>query len=160
MKLPAQPPIYLDHHATTPVDPRVAAVIMDAMTSSFGNANSVEHLYGEIAADMVTEARRDVAELVGAEPEGVHFTSGSTESIWLAISHAVASCKGRPLRVALSTVEHQAVLECATSALASSPTAMGRPATSALSARSSRPLPPLSAVSFLTIRLCLIRMTC
>ena len=111
MKLPAQPPIYLDHHATTPVDPRVAAVILDAMTSSFGNANSVEHLYGEVAADMVTDARRDVAGLVGAEPEGVHFTSGSTESIWLAISHAVASCQGRPLRVALSTVEHQAVLD-------------------------------------------------
>ena len=111
MKLPAQPPIYLDHHATTPVDPRVAAVILDAMTFSFGNANSVEHLYGEVAADMVIEARRDVAELVGAEPEGVHFTSGSTESIWLAISHAVASCQGRPLRVALSTVEHRAVLD-------------------------------------------------
>ena len=111
MKLPAQPPIYLDHHATTPVDPRVAAVILDAMTFSFGNANSVEHLYGEVAADTVTEARRDVAELVGAGPEGVHFTSGSTESIWLAISHAIASCQGRPLRVALSTVEHRAVLD-------------------------------------------------
>ena len=111
MKLPAQPPIYLDHHATTPVDPRVATVVLDAMTFSFGNANSVEHLYGEVAAEMVSDARRDVAKLVGAEPEGVHFTSGSTESIWLAISHAVASCQGRPLRVALSTVEHQAVLD-------------------------------------------------
>ncbi len=111
MKLPSALPIYLDHHATTPVDPRVAAVVVEAMTSAFGNANSVEHLYGEIAADLVAEARSEVAETVGGEAEGVHFTSGSTESIRLAISHAVSACGRRPLRVALSTVEHQAVMD-------------------------------------------------
>ena len=111
MKLPAQPPIYLDHHSTTPVDPRVAAVVVEVMTSAFGNSNSVEHLYGEIAADLVDEARCEVAQVVGAEANGVYFTSGSTESIRLAVSHAVAACKRGPLRVALSTVEHQAVIE-------------------------------------------------
>ena len=111
MRLAAQPPIYLDHHSTTPVDPRVAVVVVEVMTSSFGNANSVEHLYGEVAADLITEAKCEVAQLVGGEPEGVHFTSGSTESVFQAVSHAVADCKHRPLRVALSTVEHQAVLD-------------------------------------------------
>ena len=111
MKLPFPTPIYLDHHATTAVDPRVAAVVMEAMTSTFGNANSVEHLYGEVAANLVAEAKSEVAKTVGVEAEGVFFTSGSTESIRLAISHAVATCRRRPLRLALSTVEHRAVLD-------------------------------------------------
>ena len=111
MKLPSPPPIYLDHHATTAVDPRVAAVVVEAMTATFGNANSVEHLYGEVAADLVAEAKSEVAETISGEPDGVYFTSGSTESIRLAIGHAVASCRRRPLRVALSTVEHRAVMD-------------------------------------------------
>ena len=111
MKLPSPPPIYLDHHATTGVDPRVAADVLQAMTSNFGNANSVEHLYGEMAADLVAEARFQVAETVGGEADGVYFTSGSTESIRLAISHAVAACPQGPLRVALSTVEHRSVID-------------------------------------------------
>ena len=111
MKVPAQPPIYLDHHSTTPVDPRVAAAVVEVMTTAFGNANSVEHLYGEAAADLIAEARCEVAQLVGGESDGVHFTSGSTESIFQAVSHAVGKCQRKPLRVALSTVEHQAVIE-------------------------------------------------
>ena len=111
MKLPNAPPIYLDYHATTPVDPRVAAVVLHAMTTAFGNANSAEHVYGEMAAALVTDARREVAELVNADPEGVHFTSGSSESIRLAFAHAVAGRGNRPLRVAVTTVEHRAVLD-------------------------------------------------
>ncbi len=111
MKRPAPSPIYLDHHSTTPVDPRVAAEVSRVMTIDFGNANSVEHLYGEIAADLATEAKCEVAQVVGGEAEGVHFTSGSTESIRLAVSHAVATQGRRPLRVALSTVEHRAVID-------------------------------------------------
>ena len=84
---------------------------MEVMTSAFGNANSVEHLYGESAADLLHEAKCDVARLAGTTPEGVCFTSGSTQSISLALSHAVASCRHRPLRVALSTVEHRAVMD-------------------------------------------------
>jgi cysteine desulfurase len=106
-------PIYLDNHATTPVDPRVAAVVLDTMTVSFGNANSVDHLFGETAAALVTDARCQVAALIGADSDGVYFTSGSTESIRLAIAHAVATRQNQdaPLRVALSTVEHRAVLD-------------------------------------------------
>ena len=90
VKRPEGMPIYLDHHATTPVDPRVAAVVMEAMTISFGNANSVEHLYGEMAADLVEEAKVAVADLVGADAEGVYFTSGATDSINLAIRHSLS----------------------------------------------------------------------
>jgi cysteine desulfurase len=111
MQLPTPPPIYLDHHATTPVDPRVAAVMVHTLTTAFGNANSVEHVYGEVAAALVADARREVAALVHTAPEGVHFTSGSTESIRLAIAHAVADRGQRPLRVAVTTVEHRAVLD-------------------------------------------------
>lgn len=110
MQQPAERPIYLDYHATTPVDPRVAAAVLDAMITEFGNANSVEHLYGEVAARLVEDARFEVANLVSAEPEGVHFTSGSTEAIQLALAHALATHK-RPLRVALTTVEHRALLD-------------------------------------------------
>src|SRR5215471_4955880 len=111
MQLPNPSPIYLDYHATTPVDPRVAAVIVHTMTTAFGNANSVEHVYGEVAAALGTEARHEVAALVHADPEGVHFTSGSSESIRLAVAHAVAGRGQQPLRVALTTVEHRAVLD-------------------------------------------------
>jgi cysteine desulfurase len=111
MKLPNALSIYLDNHATTPVDPRVAAVVLHAMTTAFGNANSAEHVYGEVAAALVMDARREVAALVHAEPEGVHFTSGSSESIRLAVAHAVAGRGQRPLRVAVTTVEHRAVLD-------------------------------------------------
>ena len=111
MKLPNAPPIYLDYHATTPVDPRAADVVLHAMTTAFGNANSTEHVYGEVAAALVTDARREVAKLVNADLDGVHFTSGSSESIRLALAHAVAGRGHRPLRVAVTTVEHRAVLD-------------------------------------------------
>lgn len=111
MKLLNAPPIYLDYHATTPVDPRVAAVVLHAMTTAFGNANSTEHIYGEVAATLVTDARHEVAGLVRADPGGVHFTSGSSESIRLALAHAAAGRGHRPLRVAVTTVEHRAVLD-------------------------------------------------
>ncbi|MGR6913612.1 cysteine desulfurase family protein [[Actinomadura] parvosata] len=104
-------PIYLDYHATTPVDPRVAAIVLRVMTADFGNANSTEHVYGDVAAELVDEARGHVAALVGAAPETVNFTSGSTESIRLAIGHAVSVSKKLPLRVAATTVEHRAVLD-------------------------------------------------
>jgi cysteine desulfurase len=111
MQLPNAPPIYLDYHATPPVDPRVAAIVLHAMTTAFGNANSAEHVYGEVAAALVADARCEVAELINADPEGVHFTSGSSESIRLALAHAVAGRGQMPLRVAVTTVEHRSALD-------------------------------------------------
>jgi len=105
--------IYLDHHATTPVDARVAKIVFDVMVSSFGNANSTDHIYGETAASVVADAKCRVAELVGADMENVFFTSGSTEAIRLAISHAIGPTRSSPLRIALTRVEHQAVIDTA-----------------------------------------------
>lgn len=103
--------IYLDHHATTPVDTRVAKIVLDMMVSSFGNANSVDHVFGETAASVVADAKRRVAELVGSDPDNVFFTSGSTEAIRLAISHAIGPTRASPLRIALTRVEHQALID-------------------------------------------------
>lgn len=107
-------PIYLDHHATTPVDRRVADVVVHTMTSAFGNPNSVEHVYGEESAALVVEARRQIAALVSADPDGVHFTCGSSEAIRVAVDHAAASVGTRPIRIALSQVEHRAMIDAVT----------------------------------------------
>ena len=103
-------PIYLDHHASTPVDPRVVEVAIRMMVEDFGNANGVENIHGEHAACAVSQAKALVASVVSAEPDDVHFTSGSTEAIQLAIAHAIM-VHPRSLRVALSRVEHKAVID-------------------------------------------------
>lgn len=103
-------PIYLDHHASTPVDPRVLEVAIRMMVEDFGNANGVENIHGEHAAFAVLQAKALVASVVSAEPDDVHFTSGSTEAIQLAIAHAITVHPG-PLRVAMSRVEHKAVID-------------------------------------------------
>jgi len=110
-----QAPIYLDHHATTPVDPRVAAVIMHHMTTAFGNASSRDHAFGEEADRTVSEARRQVAALLDASPRSVVFTSGATESLNLALQGFVRARRARAgssaVRLALPPVEHPAVLD-------------------------------------------------
>ncbi len=111
MPLRGSQPIYLDHHATTPVDPRVASVVMHAMTGAFGNANSIDHAFGEAAGTLIAGASEEVAALVGSAPEYVYFTSGSTEAIGLALVHAIFQGRRSPLRVALTRVEHRAVID-------------------------------------------------
>lgn len=106
-----RPAVYLDHHATTPTDPRVVQLVMRMMTDIYGNANSLEHTMGNAAASVVEQSRGAVADLVDAETAHVHFTSGSTEAIQLAISHAIGNNRKAPLRVALSRVEHRAVID-------------------------------------------------
>ena len=106
-------PIYLDYHSTTPVDPRVADRMLHYMTTAFGNASSTDHIYGDEAAKAVSEARRQVAELVGASSKEVVFTSGATESINLAIQGTILKHldnKSKP-RIAFSPLEHKAVLD-------------------------------------------------
>lgn len=104
-------PIYLDNHATTPVDPRAADVVVNAMVNVFGNASSVDHTHGEAALELVDRATEEVAALIGSESRGIRFTSGSTEAIRLAVEHAVATRRNRTLRVAATKVEHRAVLD-------------------------------------------------
>jgi cysteine desulfurase len=105
--------IYLDFHATTPVNPRVAEKVLHAMTTSFGNASSIDHEIGDHAEAAVKEAAKQVANLVEASPRDIIFTSGSTESISLAIqgtvNHLVKA--GIKPQIAISTVEHKAVLD-------------------------------------------------
>ena len=110
-----QLPIYLDHHATTPVDPRVVAVVVHHMTTIFGNASSRDHVYGREADAAVSEARRQVAALLDTSPRSVVFTSGATESLNLALQGFVRARRARPgsrpARIALPPVEHPAVLD-------------------------------------------------
>jgi cysteine desulfurase len=110
LRLSAMPlAIYLDHHATTPVDPRVAQVVFEAMTQTFGNAHSVDHVFGEEAATMVEQAAIEVADLLDARPDFVRFVSSATEAIKIALGIAAADKK--LLRVAVTRVEHKAVLD-------------------------------------------------
>jgi cysteine desulfurase len=107
-------PIYLDHHSTTPVDPRVYQVMKPWLTSRFGNAASISHVYGEIAREAIEAARRQVAELVNCQPDEVIFTSGATEANNLALKGVLkAAPSGSHLIV--NRGEHKAVLDPAES---------------------------------------------
>lgn len=105
-------PIYLDNHATTPLDPRVKSKMIDYMDTFYGNASSSDHLFGDDANQAVKQARIQVARLVGANPTQVYFTSGTTESINLALQGYVHKhYQGNPLRLATLPTEHKAVLD-------------------------------------------------
>lgn len=103
-------PIYLDYHSTTPVDPRVAEKVMYYMTTAFGNASSVDHGYGDDAAQAIKQARQQIAELINASPQEVIFTSGATESINLAIQGHIFK-QNHLCKIIVSPVEHKAVLD-------------------------------------------------
>lgn len=106
-------PIYLDYHATTPVDLRVAERMLYFMTTAFGNASSIDHEFGDEAEAAVKESTRHVATLVGASSKEIVFTSGATESVNLAIQGHIAALgiQPRPPRIALMTVEHKAIID-------------------------------------------------
>lgn len=104
-------PIYLDYHATTPVDRRVADRIYHYMTQEFGNASSTDHYWGDRAEAAVKQAAKQVADLVGATPREIVWTSGATESINLAIQGRLAVNPEKPHRIALLPIEHKAVLD-------------------------------------------------
>lgn len=109
------PPVYLDHAATTPVRPDVLEAMLPFLGSaSFGNPSSA-HRFGRTARAGLEQARREVAAAVGAEPTQVVFTSGGTEADNLAIIGAALAARhhGRAMLVAVSTVEHKAVLAAA-----------------------------------------------
>ncbi|RZM78648.1 cysteine desulfurase family protein [Leptolyngbya iicbica] len=105
--------LFFDYHSTTPVEPGVAEKVLLYMTKEFGNASSTEHAIGDAAEDAVKEAKSHIANLVGASPRDIIFTSGSTESINLAIQGTVQHLENKDIhpRIALSAVEHKAVLD-------------------------------------------------
>ena len=104
-------PIYLDFHATTPVDPRVLETMLPYFSEHFGNAASRTHAYGWKADAAVETARRQVAALLRASAKEVVFTSGATESNNLAIKGAAHARQGRGNHVVTLVTEHKAVLD-------------------------------------------------
>lgn len=109
--IPSSHPIYLDYHATTPVDRRVADRVYQAMILEFGNASSIDHEYGDRAEAAVKQAAKHLANLVGASPREIIWTSGATESINLAIQGSLSPHPEKPHRIALLPLEHKAVLD-------------------------------------------------
>ena len=104
-------PIYLDYSATTPVDPRVAAKMIPYLTEMFGNPASRSHAYGWDADKAVETAREQVAQLVGADPKEIVWTSGATESINLALKGSAHFYKGKGKHLITLRTEHKATLD-------------------------------------------------
>ncbi|MGN6419828.1 MAG: cysteine desulfurase family protein [Pseudobacter sp.] len=104
-------PVYLDYNATTPCDPRVVDTMLPFFTRQFGNAASTTHAFGWQAAEAVQVAREQVALLINAEPGEIHFTSGATESVNLAIKGVFSMYAGKGNHIITAATEHKAVLD-------------------------------------------------
>jgi len=104
-------PIYLDYGATTPVDPRVVDLMVPWLREHFGNPASRSHAWGWEAEEAVEKARTQVADLIGADPREVVWTSGATESNNLAIKGAAQFYKSRGNHIVTVKTEHKAVLD-------------------------------------------------
>ena len=104
-------PIYMDHHATTPLDPRVLEKMLPYFTEDYGNAASKSHRFGQRAHQAVEKAREQLSQAINAQPQEIIWTSGATEAINLAIKGLAEEQKTKKHFVTVVT-EHKAVLDC------------------------------------------------
>lgn len=105
--------IYLDHGATTPLDPRVLEAMISFLKEDFGNPSSL-HFFGREVKKQLEEAREKVAGILGAEPEEIIFTSGGTEADNLALAGVVRALREKGKHIITTAVEHHAVLDTCT----------------------------------------------